>query len=143
MNSKSPEMSRRDWFRLRRPEDSNQTLGNESPKTQAVDHPVNHGGMDLAELPPFHEAVLSTAEIEVLFSDIEYFGKQIMVMTSARAAPTQDAGPALKQAQQNLLNGSLSKIQIRYHFRGTNWIDTIQQRNDGYRIIRIAHAQTK
>ncbi|MFT5525047.1 MAG: hypothetical protein ACI9HK_003013 [Pirellulaceae bacterium] len=139
MSPRSPEMSRRDWFRLRIPDEANRALGNDSPKTQAVEQPVNHGGMDLSELPPVHEAYLSPDEIEVLFSDIEYFGEQVLVMTSARAAPTQVAGPALKLAKQSLLAGSLPKVQIRYQWRGAKWIDTIQRTSDGYRIIRIAH----
>ena len=142
MSPKPPEMSRRDWFRLRLPDESNRALGNESSRTSAVEQPVNHAGMDLSELPPVHEAFLSAAEVEVLFSDISYFGREVLVMTSARSAPTQNAAPALEQAKKNLLAGKLPKIQIRYQWRGAKWIDTLQQTEQGYRIVRIAHELT-
>lgn len=63
--SESPKLSRREWFRLGQPhqnvllEDGAQTTQQEVLKP--VEHPPNHDGMNLAELPPMREALLSIA----------------------------------------------------------------------------------
>ena len=65
--SEDKKISRRDWFRLRpSPKVSEDTakpttnsMGEVLSGLQAIDHPVNHDGMDLTELPPMREAFLS------------------------------------------------------------------------------------
>jgi hypothetical protein len=158
-------MSRRDWFRLRpRPAESNDTDSNDtgSDKTvdaprhsmgetpnglQAIAHPVNHDGMDLAELPPMREALLSEEQVRQLFADIESLASDILLMQ--RSARSQRAAASkvtteelLRLAQATLLSGDVPRVQIRYHWQEANWIDTLERRDDGVRLIRIAHNTT-
>jgi hypothetical protein len=156
-----PKMSRRDWFRLRpRPAESNDKVSeSKSDKTpngpehsmgetpnglQAIAQPVNHDGMDLAELPPMREALLSEEQVRQLFSDIESLGSDVLLMQrSARsqraAASTVTTEKQLRLAQATLLSGDVPRVQIRYHWQEANWIDTLERRDDGVRLIRIAH----
>lgn len=157
-----PKMSRREWFRLASPrtETTNKTttnktntdktnrpnpaVGDTSPALQDVAHPVNHDGMDLSELPPMREALLSESEVRELFSDISALGSNILLMQrSARSARATAAKATsveqLRTAETSLLAGTIPRVQIRYHWQQQNWIDTLERREDGFRLIRIAH----
>lgn len=111
---------------------------------QAIAHPVNHDGMDLAELPPMREALLSEEQVRQLFSDIESVASDILLMQ--RSARSQRAAASkvtteeqLRLAQATLLSGDAPRVQIRYHWQEANWIDTLERRDDGVRLIRITH----
>ena len=156
-------MSRRDWFRLRPrhvvPQassptdvteeptgDSRQHSMGESPNgLQPVAHPENHDGMNLAELPPMREALLSEEQVRQLFSDIEACASDIILMqrsaTSRRATVSNTlTAEQFRIARETLLSGTVSRLQIRYHWQSANWIDTLERREDGVRLIRITHA---
>lgn len=153
-------MSRRDWFRLRPrradaevvanvppteiTDDSDHSMGDVPHGLQPITHPENHDGMNLADLPPMREAVLSEEQVRQLFSDIESLGSDILLMQ--RSARSQRATPAkattaeqLHAAQDSLLSGSVPRVQIRYHWQAANWIDTLERREDGVRLVRITH----
>ena len=150
-------MSRRDWSRLRprrtesiekRPDEAvdapRHTMGESPNGLQAVAHPVNHDGMDLAELPPMREALLSVEQVRQLFSDIELLGSDVLLMQrsarSQRAAGSKvTTDEQLRMAQTTLLSGDVPRVQIRYHWQEANWIDTLERRDDGVRLVRIAH----
>jgi len=159
-------MSRRDWFRLRprAAETASQPAITETvPQTEAVAptvntmgetphclqpiaHPENHDGMNLADLPPMREALLSEEQVRQLFNDIESLGSDILLMQrsarSRRASPTTaTTAEQLRTAQETLLSGSVPRVQIRYHWEAANWIDTLERKDDGVRLIRIAHAK--
>lgn len=146
-------ISRRDWFRLRKPEAENspethrrtQAMGTSSAGLEPVPHPVNHDGMDLAELPPMREAMLSTNQVQQLFADIESLASDILLMQ--RASPAQRATAAratsreqLAVAQAALLSGAIPRVQLRYRWQDANWIDTLEQREGRFRLVRIMHA---
>ncbi len=50
-----------------------------------------------------------------------------------------DTAKNLQLARAALLTGAIARIQIRYRWQDTLWIDTLESKPDGYRIIRIAH----
>ena len=149
----SNQMSRRDWFRLRpRRTEANaaagrgdHSMGEKPHGLQPVDQPVNHDGMDLSELPPMREACLSEEQVRQLFSDIDKLATDILLMQrsarSQRASVSSTATSAeqLRMAEDSLLSGSIPRVQIRYHWQDANWIDTLERRDDGVRLIRIAH----
>lgn len=157
-------MSRRDWFRLRprradsdTPTDTPIDVATSEPSTSAehsmgeaphglqpIAHPENHDGMNLSELPPMREALLSEEQVRQLFSDIEALASDILLMQrSARSqlATTSKATTAeqLRTAQETLLSGTVPRVQIRYHWQAANWIDTLERRDNGVRLIRITH----
>lgn len=158
--SDSHRMSRRDWFRLlpQRSEPTKPAAGPaNSPEAavapamgttphglQAIPHPQNHDGMNLEDLPPMREAFLSEEQVRQLFADIEAFASEITLMQrlpgSARATPSATSvTEQLGTAQQRLLVGAIARVQIRYRWDDRHWIDTLERRDSGIRLVRIAH----
>jgi hypothetical protein len=153
-------MSRRDWFRLRKlqdtpslettakpPEHSSSTLESLKATLSPVPQPPNHDGMDLRQLPPLSEAELSHEQIADLFSDITQLGSQISLMHHglnkwSSDQSTADAIPIqiqLQQALANLLSGKIGRVQVRYQWDHLDWIDTLQSQNGSFRLVRICH----
>ena len=157
--SDATKISRRAWFRLRPPEPPPEpsstpeslpekartaSVGHTAAGLSDIAHPPNHDGMDLSELPPMREALLSAEQVSELFADIEQLGTEILLMQrSSREAPVNvtnaDTAKNLQLARAALLNGVIARIQIRYRWQDTLWIDTLESKPDGYRIVRIAH----
>lgn len=155
----STKMSRRAWFRLRLPEPEAEpqsspprpvakerppVIGQTSVGLSDVAHPPNHDGMNLSDLPPMREALLSAEQVDDLFSDIEQLGTDILLMQRTSRAARADACNTdttrnLQIAKTSLLSGTIARVQIRYRWQDTLWIDTLESKPDGYRIIRIAH----
>lgn len=156
------QISRREWFRLqprRTPSNDTEsddtvnapgpTMGEAPDRLQAIAHPVNHDGMDLSELPPMREAILSEQQVRQLFRDIESLGSDILLMQRSAHAPRATASAAtaakattteqLRMAQDSLLSGKLTRVQVRYNWQEANWIDTLEVRGDGVRLVRISH----
>lgn len=158
--NESKNLSRRDWFRLRIPH-QNQTLsepadvvGDDDPNCDSakiatdgltpIAQPPNHDGLDLSELPPMREATLSDEQVAALFSDIKQLGTDVLLMqrstgTQLANASKADTDAKLDLAQAALLTGSVQRVQIRYRWRDSLWIDTLKIQSDGYHIVRIAH----
>jgi hypothetical protein len=141
-------LSRRDWFRLRIPHqnrllsDSEATSGSESLKP--IVHPPNHDGMDLSDLPPMREAILAADQVNELFDDIEKLTTDVLLMQRTHGSPRANASRAdtssqLGFAKSSLLSGQLQRLQVRYRWKDSLWIDTLTAQGDGYRLVRIAH----
>jgi hypothetical protein len=99
--------------------------------------------MDLNELPPLCEALINREEVQLLFSDladhaenIQLFHKGAISSAEQRAAshPT-----SLQIAGSAFLLGHTPRLQIRYSWNGADWIDTLETKDAGYRLIRIEH----
>lgn len=157
-------MSRRAWFRLRPPTPAappaaeppvapvakpirDPTVGQQTIGLAPIEQPPNHDGMDLSKLPPMREAVLSPEQVSELFSDIEELGTDVLLM-QRRSSAARDRATAsltntanqLEIARTSLLSGKIPRVQIRYRWQDSLWIDTLEAKPDGFRIIRIAHA---
>ena len=142
----------RDWYRLHRsrtgerlePGRKGATIGKAAVGLKPITEPVNHDGMDLSILPPMREALISQDDVRRLFADIEASASDVLLMQrscSARRATASRAISAsqLEVAMDSLLEGVVSRLQIRYRWRATDWIDTLETQESGYRLIRIAH----
>lgn len=161
MDPSEPKMNRRDWFRLRtssdgstsleskpeqkefrKPLESNPDLGSSS-FMQPIAHPPNHDGMDLAKLPPVREAQLSLDEVLALLVDIEMHGTEVQLLHRERtAAPKRESMSstmAIELARQGITSGSIARLQIRYSWQGSHWIDTLEARSPCFRLVRIEH----
>ncbi|MFT4558047.1 MAG: hypothetical protein ACI92S_003421, partial [Planctomycetaceae bacterium] len=110
-------------------------------------------------LPPMREALLSEEQVRQLFADIESLGSDILLMQRSERSQRATASKAtaskataskataskattaeqLRTAQDSLLSGSVPRVQIRYHWEEANWIDTLEGRDDGVRLVRISH----
>lgn len=155
-------MSRRDWFRLRRSSDTsievtlsdlprepqvatNHSMGEAPNGLRPIAHPENHDGMNLSELPPMREALLSEEQVRQLFSDIEALASDVLLMQRSPRSQRTTVSKAttaeqLGTAQNALLSGSIPRVQVRYQWQAANWIDTLELRENGVRLIRITHA---
>ena len=133
-------MSRRDWFRLRRPKVELMGAEQRSP-LRPTEQPPNHDGMDLSELPPMHEAILDDAQVRSLFTDIEECASEIRLIARRGPETSKQQTASLRLAADHFLSGRLSKLQIRYHWQSANWIDTLEQQPQGFRLVRIQHRQ--
>ncbi len=158
--SDATKISRRAWFRLRPPEPPPEpsstpeslpekaraaSVGQTAAGLSDIAHPPNHDGMDLSKLPPMREALLSAEQVSELFADIEQLGTETLLMQRSsrevRANVTSaDTAKNLQLAEAALLTGVIARIQIRYRWQDTLWIDTLESKPDGYRIVRIAHS---
>lgn len=132
--------SHRDWFRLR---------------LSQVPAPPNYHGMDLSELPPMSEAVLDGNQLNSLIQDIRLLASDITLMKqdplAARSQDKQDGtsdGKSFSQAEvANLLetagtwlqSGQIQRLQIRYVWENSRWIDTLERKPEGFRLVRICH----
>ncbi len=155
--SENVRMSRRDWFRLRPPqpvvetpttststEDCKPVIGQSQASLQPVAFPENHGRVNLTELSPMCEGVLSVEQVRQLFSDIESLASKVLLMQRSPNAqrattPGFSTPEQLRSAETTLLSGATPRIQIRYHWESVNWIDTLESRADGIRLVRIKH----
>jgi hypothetical protein len=144
-DSRSQEkMSRRDWFRLRKspsqPSPQQQPSASlKTDKMESVAEPVNHGGVDLSTLPPMHEALLDKKEVAALFSDLEQHAGAVQLIVRGAAGNKPDQSAHLDLACEQLLSGKVRKLQVRYQWQNAKWIDTLEQRPDGFRLVRIQH----
>lgn len=158
--SDTSKMSRRDWFRLLPCRSESETPADIAPSAtvntaphsmgaspqclHTIPHPENHDGMNLAELPPMREAFLSEEQVRQLFADIETLASDILLMQrlvgSARATiSSASTAEQLRTVEQSLLSGTIPRVQIRYHWQASHWIDTLEWRDTGIRLVRIAH----
>lgn len=151
MNQDSKKLSRREWFRLRSPH-QNQMLSEstsvvENETLTPIEHPPNHDGLDLALLPPMREAVISDDQLKSLFTDIGQLATDVMLMqrtTGVRRASVAsvDTVKNLEHAQAALLTGSIQRVQIRYRWKNSLWIDTLKREPNGFHLVRIAHQRS-
>ena len=145
--SDSPQISRRDWFRLRRPHQNQMLDEPRNPAArqvmQPIEQPPNHDGMNLADLPPMREAVLSDDQVLALFRDITMLASDILLIqrsTSARPDAAQRAESSqLEAARDALLSGNVQRVQVRYRWQESLWIDTLATQPNGFHLVRIAH----
>ncbi len=142
-------LSRRDWFRLRVPR-PNKSLGVDEAivgknALKPIAHPPNHDGLDLTQLPPMREAVLSHEQIRQLFKDVGELATDVVLMqkpksgSSRATANRAEVRERLQLAEAALLGGSVPRLQIRYRWQDSLWIDTLTSIGNGFKLVRIAH----
>ena len=62
-----------------------------------------------------------------------------MQRRSRSAKPVKDGREQLELAHDAILDGSVGKIQIRYRWQDSLWIDTLERKDDVFRLVRIVH----
>ncbi|MBT6494862.1 MAG: hypothetical protein HOL01_09955 [Planctomycetaceae bacterium] len=150
------QLTRREWFRLRprqtriatESRSKEHSMGQSQESLQPIPEPVNHDGLDLSELPPMREAKLSAEQVQQLFADIAQLGANIMLMRRTAQSPRAAAARASSSADLNaardaLITGQVSRLQIRYRWQDADWIDTLEAREEEFRLVRIAHQNVR
>lgn len=141
-------MTRRDWYLLgpnRATGDNVSELDGAAQRgLQPIAQPINHDGLDLSELPPMREAMLSVDQIKQLFRDLNEHATDIVLMRRTLQSSRAQAAPVatpndLQLACEALLGGQVPRVQIRYKFAGADWIDTVERRESVFRLVRIVH----
>lgn len=88
-------------------------------------------------LPTLVEGLLGDAEIEQLFAELAVHAHVLEVL--AKAGPREHAGHgrlSLDEAKHLLVSGAVRAVQVRYHYDGTEWSDTLLRLPSGTRLVR-------
>ena len=106
--------------------------------------PENHGGLDLTELPPMRESRLLKEQVQQLFSDIELLASNVLLMQrlpnmQSTSACSVTSTEQLHAAMISLISATLCRVQVRYRWEESNWIDTLERTENGFRLVRIQH----
>jgi hypothetical protein len=89
-------------------------------------------------LPDLQSSALDPETLEQLFFDLSQLAEVLDVRL--KAAPTARANPvapSLEDARLALVQGQTLAAQIRYRFRGVEWIDTLMKTAEGVRLVRM------
>lgn len=107
---------------------------NSSPPSESVDQAS-------PELPPLQTAILDLQQVEQLLADIETCTKNLEILPkyAAQGRVPEAAGVTLATARQLLAARSIRGLQLRYHYDGADWWDTLMAAGDSFRIVRIRH----
>lgn len=91
-------------------------------------------------LPDLHQAILDEPTLEQLLADIETHAKVSEVIPKFTQRGYVPEGPMnIQEARNLLLFRSARGVQIRYHYDGADWWDTIMVVPEGFRLVRIQH----
>jgi hypothetical protein len=99
--------------------------------------------VQFAEGPPVPmmiEGIIDRATLLQFSSDIRSAARLISVRE--KCGPDALAGPdgqSLESAIERLLTGVARAIQVRYHYDGHDWSDTIVAMPAGFRVVRCRH----
>jgi hypothetical protein len=76
-----------------------------------------------------------------LFADIENCTRVLGIIPkySADTMVPDQSRLTLLEARSQLLSGQLRGLQIRYHYSGADWWDTLMVADSAFRIVRIRH----
>ncbi len=90
------------------------------------------------------ESILTVDQVQQLFDDIQSLATDILLMQRTTHCRQAEPSRANKRAQlvmarDALLSGSLTRLQLRYRWNNSDWIDTLERRDQGFRLVRIVH----
>lgn len=91
-------------------------------------------------MPEMRQGLLSANELDQLCADLLQLTKIQSIQTRMRGnsnAQTEVAG--LDTVLQNLWNGNLQAVQVRYAYDGHDWTDTLLRSDCHVRVIRCQH----
>jgi hypothetical protein len=89
--------------------------------------------LDGPPIPMLVDGILSPEQVKNLFADLTAHARGLEIRD--RAGKTYPAD----QACDLLLRSKQGALQLRYHFDGYNWTDTIMHTPQGLRAVRCRH----
>ena len=95
---------------------------------------------DGPSVPLMVEGLIDPPTLTRLFNDIQTAGTVLGVREkggSAEYAGGDAMPPAI--ALERLLAGTARAVQLRYHFDGHEWTDTVLATASGFRVVRCRH----
>ncbi|MCU0712134.1 MAG: hypothetical protein MUC43_08750 [Pirellula sp.] len=96
---------------------------------------------DGPQMPEMREALLDTANVRELVSDLSQLTRILSVQckTSARSQTPLNSSISLVQAAERLLSGEVQAVQVKYFFDHYEWTDTLMRLPNGVRMVRCRH----
>ena len=92
------------------------------------------------ELPELNEALLDSAGLDELTSDIVTHTEILeVIVKNPGQRYAQEQSPSLDTGVESLKSGQAAGLQIRYRYEDAQWWDTIMATSDGFRLVRIRH----
>ncbi len=93
------------------------------------------------KLPDLNTTLLDAAQVEQLLRDIELCAQitEIIPKFAARGHVPDTAAVTITQARELLAARSVRGLQLRYHYEGADWWDTLMLVGDQFRLVRIRH----
>lgn len=91
-------------------------------------------------VPLLVEGLIDRATLARLFTDIQTAGTVLGVREKGLPVECADGDtmpPAV--ALERLLAGTARAVQLRYHFDGHEWTDTLFATATGFRVVRCRH----
>ena len=95
---------------------------------------------DEIDLPDLHQGLLDPETLQVYFEDLARHADVFDVI--AKGAPEAYALEKtidLELGRSLLDAGAVRGLQVRYHFNGGEWWDTLIRVSEGVRLVRIEH----
>jgi hypothetical protein len=92
-------------------------------------------------VPLMVEGLIDPPTLARLFADIQTAGTILGVREKggpAEYASGEQMPPAV--ALDRLLTGTARAVQLRYHFDGYEWTDTVLATTTGFRVVRCRHS---
>jgi hypothetical protein len=91
------------------------------------------------KLPDLNMTLLDSAQVEQLFRDIEQCAQitEIIPKFAARGQVPDTAAVTLAEARELITTRSVRGLQLRYHYEGADWWDTLMLVGDQFRLVRI------
>jgi len=94
-------------------------------------------------LPDLQQSSLDPETLAQLFADLTACTEILEVIPKAMAEGyvPESSTIGLEEGRQMLLSGNVRGLQIRYHYQGSQWWDTLlpDPKSGGFRIVRIQH----
>lgn len=92
---------------------------------------------DSKKLPELQQSILDPETVRALFADLKACTEVLAVMPKAGPGYVTPEDIGLDEGEALLNEGKLRGLQIRYHYQGEEWWDTLIQRDGQIHITRI------
>lgn len=88
-------------------------------------------------LPELHQSVLDLAGLDALEADLTSCAEVLAVIPKAGPGHVAFESIDLSAGMDQLRQGGLRGLQVRYHYQGAEWWDTLIAESGAFRITRI------
>ncbi len=97
---------------------------------------------DGPSMPEMRQGLLSASDLKELCADLTQLTRVLSIQTRVRGNTNAETrSGALDDVLQDLWDGNLQAVQIRYAYDGHEWTDTLLRSDCHIRVIRCQHPQ--
>jgi hypothetical protein len=96
--------------------------------------------LDGPPMPEMRQGMLSNGDLKELCADLTQLAHILSIQTRARGNTNAETrSSSLDDALQELWDGKLHAVQIRYAYDSHEWTDTLMRADGHVRVIRCQH----